>query len=138
MLTQASAGWPSSVFSRGPSGRNRSASLRWACRIVATAERMRNSGGWAGRIASGPWGIRMLLAGKRALVTGSSAGIGLGVAQAFVENGASVVVSSERPLVECPDVVHLLKSGDAHYIQADMSRPGDPERLVGEAWDRLG
>ncbi|HKA07455.1 MAG TPA: SDR family oxidoreductase [Gemmataceae bacterium] len=80
----------------------------------------------------------MLLAGKRALVTGSSAGIGLGVAQAFVENGASVVVSSERPLVECPDVVHLLKSGDAHYIQADMSRPGDPERLVGEAWDRLG
>jgi glucose 1-dehydrogenase len=80
----------------------------------------------------------MLLAGKKALVTGSSAGIGLGVAQAFVQNGAAVVVSSERPLVDCPDVVRLLKSGDSHYIQADMSSAGDPERLVGEAWGRLG
>src|SRR5262245_7997015 len=80
----------------------------------------------------------MLLAGKKALVTGSSAGIGLGVAQAFVQNGAAVVVSSERPLVDCPDVVRLLKSGDAHYIQADMTSPGDPERLVTEAWDRQG
>ena len=80
----------------------------------------------------------MLLAGKKTLVTGSSAGIGLGVARAFVDNGAAVVLSSERPLVDCPDVVRLLKLGDAHYVQADMSRPGEPERLVGAACDQLG
>src|SRR5438046_21464 len=80
----------------------------------------------------------MLLTGKKTLVTGSSAGIGLGVAQAFVRNGAAVVLSSERPLIDCPEVERLLESGGADYIQADMSQPGDAERVVGEAWDRLG
>ena len=45
----------------------------------------------------------MLLRGKRALVTGSSQGIGLAVATAFAANGARVVLTSERPLDELPD-----------------------------------
>ena len=79
----------------------------------------------------------MLLTGKRALVTGSSAGIGLGVARAFARNGAGVVLSSERPLSECPEVGSLLTVG-TQYIAADLTRPGEPERLVAEAWDRMG
>ena len=80
----------------------------------------------------------MLLTGKKSLVTGSSAGIGLGVAQAYLRHGAAVVLSSERPLNDCPAVSELLQPGRAEYIQADMSQPGEAERLVGEAWDRLG
>jgi glucose 1-dehydrogenase len=79
----------------------------------------------------------MLLSGKKALITGSSRGIGLGAAKAFLEYGAAVVLSSELPLAGCPDVTSVLGE-TAHYIAADMTRPGEPERLVAESWDRLG
>jgi NAD(P)-dependent dehydrogenase (short-subunit alcohol dehydrogenase family) len=80
----------------------------------------------------------MLLGGKRALVTGSSRGIGLGVAAAFRRHGASVVLSSERPLADCPEVGDLVREPGSHYVQADLTRDGEPERLVGVAWDLLG
>ena len=70
-----------------------------------------------------------MLNGKTALVTGSSQGIGLGVVKAFIQAGARVVATSERP-------------GDAesgpNYIQADLLQEGEAERLVAEAWNRLG
>ena len=75
-----------------------------------------------------------MLAGKSALITGSSQGIGLGVAQAFAASGAKVVLTSEKPLASCPEVSRLL-SDYAHtrYIQADLLADGEPERLaVGE------
>jgi glucose 1-dehydrogenase len=73
-----------------------------------------------------------MLPGKTALVTGSSQGIGLAVAEAFIAAGAKVVVTSERPekSVQVPP--------GTHYIQADLTRDGDAERLVASAWDRLG
>jgi NAD(P)-dependent dehydrogenase (short-subunit alcohol dehydrogenase family) len=76
-----------------------------------------------------------MLAGKTALVTGSSQGIGLGVAQAFAANGAAVVVTSEKPLERCPEVQRLLSDYPAaRYIQADLLTEGEPERLAAEAW----
>jgi len=78
-----------------------------------------------------------MLQGKKALVTGSSRGIGLGVAEAFVRHGARVVLSSERPLSDCPEVARLVAGGDAHYVPADMTGPGEPERLVTAAWAAL-
>jgi NAD(P)-dependent dehydrogenase (short-subunit alcohol dehydrogenase family) len=80
----------------------------------------------------------MLLRGKRALVTGSSQGIGLGVAAAFLDHGAAVVLTSERPAADGPDLGTLLQRPNTAYVQADLTRDGEPERLVGEAWDRLG
>lgn len=74
-----------------------------------------------------------MLNGKKALVTGSSRGIGLAVAQAFRAHGARVVFSSERAPADCPEV-----PADAEYVQADVTKPGEPERLVATAWDRLG
>ena len=53
----------------------------------------------------------MLLSGKKALVTGSSRGIGLGVAVAFLRHGAHVVLSSERSLDESSEITVLLQSG---------------------------
>jgi glucose 1-dehydrogenase len=73
-----------------------------------------------------------MLPNKTALVTGSSQGIGLAVAKAFVAAGAKVVLTSERPESE------VSLPPDSHYIQADLAREGEPERLVAAAWDRLG
>jgi NAD(P)-dependent dehydrogenase (short-subunit alcohol dehydrogenase family) len=79
-----------------------------------------------------------MLTGKKALVTGSSRGIGLAVAEAFLRHGARVVLSSERPLSDCPEVARLVDGGNAHYVTADLTKPAEPEHLVGAAWDLLG
>ena len=80
----------------------------------------------------------MPLTGKTALVTGSSQGIGLAVARAFQAAGARVVLTSERPRSDLPDVETVLGRPGAHYFQADLGRDAEPERLVAEAWDWLG
>jgi len=64
---------------------------------------------------------------KVCLVTGSTGGIGLAVARQLRAEGA-VVVSTGRS-AEGP--------GDLHVV-ADLSRPGEPERVVGAAEAQLG
>lgn len=80
-----------------------------------------------------------MLSGKRALITGSSQGIGFGVARAFAANGATVVLTSEKPLAAAADVQQLLAQFPAcRYITADMTKDGEPERLAAEAWAAAG
>jgi len=80
-----------------------------------------------------------MLMGKTALVTGSSQGIGLGVAQAFAASGARVVVTSEKSLANCPEVQRLLSDYEhTRYVQADLLAEGAPERLVEAAWAEFG
>lgn len=80
-----------------------------------------------------------MLRGKRALVTGSSQGIGLAVAVAFAEAGAVVAFTSERPADAVPDVnAALARFPKCRYFQADLTRDGEAERLANEAWDALG
>src|SRR5204862_7476130 len=64
---------------------------------------------------------------KVCLVTGSSAGIGLATAEQLRDEGALVVTSSRGDG----------GPGELH-VAADLSRPGEPERVVREALDRLG
>ncbi|QJW99539.1 SDR family NAD(P)-dependent oxidoreductase [Frigoriglobus tundricola] len=80
-----------------------------------------------------------MLMGKTALVTGSSQGIGLGVAQAFAASGARVVVTSEKPLANCPEVQRLLSDYEhTRYVRADLLAEGAPEQLVADAWAQFG
>ena len=81
-----------------------------------------------------------MLFGKRALVTGSSQGIGLAVAETFARHGANVVLTSEKPLGDCPEVVAVLERYPTHarYLMADLTTDGEAEHLVGAACGRLG
>jgi NAD(P)-dependent dehydrogenase (short-subunit alcohol dehydrogenase family) len=67
------------------------------------------------------------LSGKVCIVTGSTAGIGLAVAQRLKDEGASVVTSGRRDE----------GIGDLH-VSADLSQRGEPERLVAATLERFG
>ncbi|MGH9212575.1 MAG: glucose 1-dehydrogenase [Acidimicrobiales bacterium] len=81
-----------------------------------------------------------ILAGRRALVTGGSRGIGRAIVERLAEDGATVVFSY------CQDAAaaaHVSKSveeagGRATAVQADISRPDDVRRLFAEADSLLG
>jgi 3-oxoacyl-[acyl-carrier protein] reductase len=69
------------------------------------------------------------LSSKRCLVTGSTGGIGLEVARQLVAEGALVATCGRR---DAPGV------GEVAHVVADLSRPGEPERVVAEAVAELG
>ncbi len=72
------------------------------------------------------------IAGKSALVTGGSRGIGLMIAQGYVEAGARVYISSRKAEV-CDEVAsELSKLGTCVSIPADLARDGECERLAVE------
>lgn len=72
------------------------------------------------------------VAGKTALITGGSRGIGLMIASTFVENGAKVYISSRKATV-CEKVAEeLSKIGTCIAIPADLSSKEGREHLVSE------
>jgi len=81
----------------------------------------------------------MRLQGKTALVTGSTRGIGLGIARAYAREGAHVVVNS-RTAQECEKVVAEIRAGGgrAVAVPADLFRSDEVRRLAREATEALG
>jgi len=79
------------------------------------------------------------LAGKTALVTGGSRGLGLQMALALGEQGANVVISS-RKQGDLDEAVAFLKQRGivAHAIAADLAQEADAEKLVTGALAHLG
>src|SRR4051812_31655865 len=80
------------------------------------------------------------LAGKIALVTGSSRGIGRAVALAFAREGSNVVVNYRNRAAEAEAVqAEILQMGRRCLcVQADVSIKGNVEKLIGETQDLLG
>jgi glucose 1-dehydrogenase len=84
------------------------------------------------------------LAGRYALVTGASRGIGRAVALRFAAEGATVAVNHWRDAVAAADTVAALEAvspGAAHRaVEADVADEAAVEAMVGtclDAWGRL-
>jgi NAD(P)-dependent dehydrogenase (short-subunit alcohol dehydrogenase family) len=71
------------------------------------------------------------LRGKHAVVTGSTKGIGLGIARAFVREGARVVINA-RTATDCAAVAKDLGAA-AVAIPADLSASDEVRRLARES-----
>lgn len=82
-----------------------------------------------------------MLNGKVAIVTGSTSGIGLGIARALAGAGADIVLNGFGDA----DEIEALRAGmaaefkiSAIYSAADMSKPADIEAMVKQATSELG
>lgn len=80
------------------------------------------------------------LSGKVAIVTGASKGIGAGIAKAFAEEGASVVVNYASSREGADNVVRKIvaEGGKAIAVQGDVSKSEDVKRLFAEAKSAYG
>lgn len=78
-----------------------------------------------------------MLANKTALITGSTSGIGLGIAKALARQGANIVLNgfgdSEGPQAEITDL-----GVQVAYHGADMSKPAEIEDMMKFAASRFG
>jgi 3-hydroxybutyrate dehydrogenase len=75
----------------------------------------------------------MQLSGKRAVVTGSNSGIGLGIARELAQAGADVVINSftDTPEDHAMAAELAAQSGvSVRYIAADMSKPEECRALI--------
>jgi 3-oxoacyl-[acyl-carrier protein] reductase len=78
------------------------------------------------------------LTGARVVVTAASQGIGYGAAEAFLGEGARVVVNSSNAARLDAAVARLAGRGEVHGVVADLSRQPDLDRLLVESVRRLG
>jgi len=78
-------------------------------------------------------------AGKVALVTGGTRGLGLAAAHAFVRRGARVVITA-RSHDQGQQAAEELRcaGGEAHFIPGDLADPAIPEALVRETVTTFG
>lgn len=81
-----------------------------------------------------------MLNGKTALVTGSTSGIGLGIAKALAAQGAHIMLNGFGDAAQIDAVkkdIAALGAG-VDYHAADMTKPREIEALIGAAAKRFG
>ncbi|MEO1139097.1 MAG: 3-hydroxybutyrate dehydrogenase [Pseudomonadota bacterium] len=78
----------------------------------------------------------MSLSGKTAVVTGSTSGIGLGIATSLAEEGARVILNGRAERDECFECVQKIindTGAEVEFIAADMADPAACHALVEKA-----
>ena len=84
-------------------------------------------------------GLEGDLAGKGAIVTGASSGIGAAVAETFARAGADVALSGRDPGKLETVAASVREHGRrAHVVAHDLALDAEPGRLVDEAREALG
>ncbi|WP_315975122.1 3-hydroxybutyrate dehydrogenase [Microvirga yunnanensis] len=81
------------------------------------------------------------LAGRTALVTGSTRGIGMGIARALAEAGCNLVLNGRSPGQQGEPLADALAATwnvEAHYHAADLRKSSHAERLVAFAQEQFG
>ena len=116
---------PASAPCASPTGPTRSTTASIA--LIEYRQARSSEGGWDD--------LRLFdLTGKVAIVTGSSRGIGLAIADALAEQGAKVVISS-RKQDACDEVAHAINAqhGEAaRHRRANISDKDELQNLVDE------
>jgi glucose 1-dehydrogenase/3-oxoacyl-[acyl-carrier protein] reductase len=82
----------------------------------------------------------MKLAGKVALITGASRGIGKGIAEVFAEEGADVVVNYVASATAAEQVAAWVRDQGRRAIalKADVANRAEVEAMIERAWNELG
>jgi 3-hydroxybutyrate dehydrogenase len=78
------------------------------------------------------------LTDRVALVTGGSRGIGRGIAEAFLAEGARVVITGTTPEKGAKAIEEMGRPDDTMFVQADAKVRQDCERAIDETVARFG
>src|SRR5664279_6331102 len=85
-----------------------------------------------------PSNVTLSLAGKVALITGGSRGIGAATVRLFVSAGARVVFNYLHAAAEAEKLVSECGAEDCHAVQADLTGTATAEPLVRATVQRFG
>jgi 3-hydroxybutyrate dehydrogenase len=82
----------------------------------------------------------MTFSNKTALITGSTSGIGLGIAKAFAQNGANIVLNGFARPEEVDAISQEITAMGVQvmYSGADMSKPAEIRQMAQEALKKFG
>lgn len=71
------------------------------------------------------------LKGKTAVITGGVAGIGLGIAQSYIDEGANVVITANHNVDGGNKAVEKFGEDRALFVQQDVANEEAWERVMG-------